>query len=135
VAGGLVFQELTRPYLNAFGDRGGPALARLSWVASHPEEYEEAGRKKLVFLSAVLPTPGTQGYERISWMIVTKVNGKDINDLNDLDAALKEPKDLIHTIEFEDGPKKIFLDALQMQKDNLALLGGAYRIGELKRIE
>lgn len=135
VAGGMVFQELTRPYLSAFGDRGGAALARLSWVANHPEEYEQAGRKKLVFLSAVLPTPGTQGYERISWMIVTKVNGKDINDLKDLDAALKEPKDLIHTIEFEDGPKKIFLDAMQMQKDNLALLGGAYRIGELKRIE
>jgi S1-C subfamily serine protease len=135
VAGGLVFQELTRPYLSAFGDRGGAALARLSWVASHPEEYEEAGKRKLVFLSAVLPTPGTQGYERISWLIVTKVNGKDINDLKDLDAALKEPQGAIHTFEFEDVPKKIFLDALQMQKDNLNLLGGAYRIGELRRIE
>jgi hypothetical protein len=110
-------------------------LARLSWVASHPEEYEEAGKRKLVFLSAVLPTPGTQGYERISWLIVTKVNGKDINDLKDLDAALKEPQDTIHTFEFEDVPKKIFLDAVQMQKDNLNLLGGAYRIGELRRIE
>lgn len=135
VAGGLVFQELTRPYLNAFGDRGGAALGRLNWIANHPEEYEKAGRKRLVFLSAVLPMPGTQGYERLNWQIVTKVNGRPINEIRDLETAFKEPTDMIHTVEFEDGPKKIFLEALQMQKDNLALMSGAYRVGDLRRIE
>ena len=135
VAGGLVFQELTRPYLNAFGDRGGAALARLQWVVNHPEEYEETGHRRLVFLSGALPTRSTQGYDRVSWQIVVKVNGKAIHDLNDLAAAFKEPKDGIHTVELEDSPKLLFLDAIQMERDNLALLGGAYRIGELKHIE
>jgi S1-C subfamily serine protease len=135
VAGGLVFQELTRPYIAAYGERGGAQLARLQWVVNHPEEYEKAGRRKLVFLSGALPTPSTQGYDRVNWLIVNTVNGKAINDLHDLETALKEPKDGIHTIELEDGPKRIFLDAIQMERDNIALLGGAYRIGELKRIE
>lgn len=135
VAGGLVFQELSRPYLNAFGDRGGSALGRLQWVVNHPEEYEEAGHRRLVFLSGALPTRSTQGYDRVSWQIVVKVNGKAINDLSDIVAALKEPKDGIHTVELEDSPKLLFLDAIQMERDNLALLGGSYRIGELKHIE
>ncbi len=135
VAGGLVFQELSRPYLNAFGERGGAALARLQWATNHPEEYEEQGRRKLVFLSGALPTRSTQGYDRVNWLIVNKVNGKAINDLHDLEAAFKEPKDGIHTVELEDSPKLLFLDAIQMERDNLALLGGAYRIGELKHIE
>lgn len=135
VSGGLVFQELTRPYLSAFGQNGGAALARLAWIGDHPEEYEEAGRKHLVFLSIVLPMPSAQGYDRASWNIVTQVNGQKINDLHDLEAALKQPKDGLHVIEFEDGPRKIFMDAIQTERDNLALLGGQYRLGSLKRIE
>jgi S1-C subfamily serine protease len=135
VSGGIVFQELTRPYLTAYGDRGGAPLARLQWIADHPTDYEDQGKRRIVFVSAVLPTPGTQGYERIAWNILTKVNGKPINDLLDLEAAFKAPKDGIHTIEFESGPHKIFLDAIQAERDNLALLGGRYRIGEIKHIE
>jgi len=135
VAGGLVFQELTRPYLNAYGDRGGAPLARLQWVVNHPEDFEKSGRRRLVFLSGALPTPSTQGYDRVNWLIVNKVNGMAINDLHDLETAFKQPKDGIHLIELEDSPKRLYLDAIQMERDNLALLGGAYRIGELKRIE
>ncbi len=135
VEGGLVFQELTKPYLQAFGDEPNAALLRLSHLAEHPEEYEKQGRKKLVFLSTVLPTPGTQGYERLGGLLVKTVNGKEINDIGDLDKAFKQPQDGIHVVEFEDMPKKIYLDALAVEKDNLALLKGAYRIGSLKRIE
>ncbi len=135
VEGGLVFQELTRPYLQAFGEEPNATLLRLSHLADHPEEYEKQGRRKFVFLSAVLPTPGTQGYERIGGLLVKSVNGKVINDISELDKAFKEPQDGIHTVEFEDMPKKIYLDAFAVEKDNMALLKGAYRIGSLKRIE
>ena len=135
VHGGLVFQELTRPYLSAYGDRGGAPLARLQWIADHPQEYEEHGARRIVFVSAALPTPGTQGYERVAWNIVSEVNGKAIHDLKDLEAAFKTPSDSLHTIKFESGPHKIFLDAIQAERDNLSLLGGRYRIGELKHIE
>lgn len=134
--GGLLFQELSKPYLQAFGsEQQNSSILRLSRIADHPEEYEKAGRKKLVFLSAVLPTPSVQGYERLGGQVVDKVNGRAINDLKDLDQAFKEPKDGIHTIELADFPKLLHLDAIAVERDNLKLIGGAYRIGSLKRLE
>ena len=134
--GGLLFQELSKPYLQAFGgDQQSGAVLRLSRIAEHPEEYEKAGRKKLIFLSAVLPTPSAQGYERLGGQVVNQVNGKKINELRDLDEAFKQPKDGIHVIELADFPKILYLDAISAERDNLKLVGGAYRIGSLKRLE
>ena len=104
-------------------------------VAKHTDEYEKAGKRKIVFLSATLPTRTTQGYERLGGIIVNKVNGKDIKDLADLDKAFKDPQNGLHTIEFEDFPKVIFIDALTAESDNLKLLNGQYRVNSLKRIE
>lgn len=134
--GGLLFQELSKPYLQAFGsDQQSGSLLRLARIADHPDDYEKAGRKKLVFLSAVLPTPSVQGYERLGGLVVDAVNGRKINDLLDLDAAFKEPKDGIHVIELADFPRLLYLDAISAERDNLKLVGGAYRMGSLKRIE
>jgi S1-C subfamily serine protease len=134
--GGLLFQELSRPYLDAFGeDQRGGAILRLSRVASHPDKYEEEGRKKLVFLSLVLPTPSAQGYDKLGGQVVNKVNGKAINDLNDLADAFKNAKDGVHVIELNDFPHILYLDSFNAERDNMRLLGGAYRIGSLKRLE
>ena len=136
VHGGLVFQELSVPWLQSFGeDWESSAPLRLVHAAKHADDYEKKGRRKIVFLAATLPTRSTQGYERLGGLIITKVNGKDINDLTDLDKALKEAQDGIHTIEFEDFPKLIHLDALTAESDNLRLLQGQYRVTSLKRIE
>lgn len=134
--GGLLFQELSQPYLGAFGDnqRGG-AVLRLARIASHPEEFEKEGRRKLVFLSAVLPTASVQGYERLGGQVVNLVNGRKINDLSDLEEAFKQPGDGIHTIELADFPKLLHVDAIAAERDNLRLVSGAYRVGSLKRIE
>ncbi len=134
--GGLLFQELSRPYLDAFGEeqRGG-AILRLSRIASHPDKYEEEGRKKLVFLSLVLPTPSTQGYDKLGGQVVNKVNGKEIKDLDDLADAFKNAKDTTHVIELNDFPHILFLDTFNAERDNMRLLDGAYRIGSLKRLE
>ena len=134
--GGLLFQELSQPYLNAFGgDRQSGPVLRLSHIADHPEEYEKEGRKKLVFLSAVLPTPSVQGYERLGGQVVNKVNGQSIKDLGDLADAFAKPVDGIHTVELRDFPRFLHLDAISVERDNLKLVGGQYRIGSLKRIE
>lgn len=134
--GGLLFQELSRPYLDAFGEeqRGG-AILRLSRIATHPDKYEEEGRKKLVFLSLVLPTPSAQGYDKLGGQVVNKVNGKAIHDLNDLETAFKSAKDTTHVIELDDFPHILYLDTFSAERDNMRLLGGAYRIGSLKRLE
>jgi S1-C subfamily serine protease len=136
VNGGLIFQELSIPWLQSFGEdweANGPG--RLVHVAKHTEDYEKAGKRKIVFLAATLPTRTTQGYERLGGIIVTKVNGKQINDLAELNAAFKEPKDGLHIIEFEDFPKVIQVDAITAESDNLKLLNGQYRVNSLKRIE
>ena len=134
--GGLLFQELSKPYLDSFGNeqRSG-AILRLARIAEQPEEFEKQGRRKLVFLSAVLPTPSVQGYERLGGQVVTQVNGRKINDLRDLDEAFKNSKDGIHVIELDDFPNLLHLDAISAERDNLRLVGGAYRVGSLKRIE
>ncbi len=134
--GGLLFQELSRPYLDAFGeDQRGGAILRLSRVASHPDKYEEEGRKKLVFLSLVLPTPSAQGYDKLGGQVVNKVNGTAIKDLNELADAFKDAKDGVHVIELKDFPHILYLDSFNAERDNMRLLGGAYRIGSLKRLE
>ncbi len=136
VMGGLLFQELSHPYLDAFGEeqRGG-AILRLSRIANHPDKYEEEGRKKLVFLSLVLPTPSAQGYDKLGGQVVNKVNGKAIKDLNDLEDAFKSTKDSIHVIELNDFPHILYLDSFSAERDNRNLLEGAYRIGSLKRLD
>ncbi|MFZ4766092.1 MAG: PDZ domain-containing protein, partial [Roseimicrobium sp.] len=74
-------------------------------------------------------------YERLAGIILRKVNGRDIKDLAEVAEAFKEPKDGLHTVEFEEFPKIIYLDALTAESDNLKLLNGDYRISSLKRIE
>lgn len=93
------------------------------------------GRRKLVFLSGVLPAPGTVGYESLRTLIVTKVNDKVINDIKDLAEALKSPIDGIHKIEFDDHPKIIHMDAEQVEADNREFLPARYRINKLQRLE
>jgi hypothetical protein len=136
VMGGLIFQDLSMPYLQSFGeDWETSAPLRLVFTAKHTDEYEKQGKRKLVMLAAALPTRTTQGYERVGGTLVTRVNGHDINDMADLDKAFKDPKDGLHTIELEDFPKVLYIDALTAESDNLKLLSGGFRISSLKRIE
>lgn len=113
IKGGLIFQELTATYLKAFGkDWQTKAPLNLLDIMMTPEDYEE-GRNKIVFLSAVIPTPATTGYERLRNFIINKVNGKTIADISSLIEAFEQPgADQLHTIEFAEGPPRtIYLDA------------------------
>jgi len=136
VHGGLIFLELSMPFLQSFGnDWENSAPLRLIFVAKHTDDYEKRGLRKVVILSGALPTRSTQGYERLGGLIVTRVNGKPVNDLADLDLAFKEPREGVDKIEFEDAPKVIYVDAITAERDNMNLLDGVYRLGNLKRIE
>ena len=136
LAGGLLFQELSQTYLEAFGrDRNSGPVLRLARIAKNPEEHEEKGRKKIIFLSAVLPTPSVQGYERVGGQIVDEVNGIVIKDLHDLDAALKKPVNGLHTLKLNEFPHLMHIDAVAMERDNMAIMTGGYRVGALKKLE
>ncbi|MEX2579007.1 MAG: PDZ domain-containing protein [Verrucomicrobiales bacterium] len=135
IFGGLIFQELTRPYLESWGDEWETrAPFKLVHASATPEKYEEEGREKLVFLSNVLKAPSTLGYEQINSVIVTEVNGKFIKDIGDLDDALSTvPEDGIHTIEFTDYPKIIYVDDQASEFVNQQLV--QYGISQLKRLD
>lgn len=134
--GGLLMQELTRPYLNTFGgEQQGGAILRLARIAGSPEQYEKEGRKRVVFLAAVLPTAGTQGYERLSGQIVNEVNGVKITRLEDVAEAFKKPAKGLHEVKLDQFPFVIYLDAAKADQDNQALMGGMYRIGNLSRLD
>lgn len=135
IFGGMLFQDLTLPYLQAWGDSW-PTRApfKLVHAQAHPEQYEEDGRDKLVFLSNVLRTPSTLGYEQLGSLIVTQVNEKPIHNINDLAAALETPlEDGVHKIEFSDYPKVIYLDDKVARMVNAELLQRG--ISQIQRLE
>ncbi len=135
ILGGLIFQELTLPYLKFWGDKW-PTRGPLNLVhaQANPEPYEKEGRKKIVFLSQVVKTPATIGYQGLGSIILTKVNGQAINAIGDLAEAFKKPNAQgLHKIEFADHPKVIYLDARMALAINQQL--SKYGIGQLQNLK
>ena len=122
IKGGLVFQELTRSYLEAYGKEWRTrAPLDLLDALNNPEDYEE-GRSRLVFLSRVIRTPATIGYDQVSNRIVTEANGQKITDMKSLVSALKTAKEGVHSIRIDDVPYVIYLDPEASDSVDRALL-------------
>ena len=122
IVGGLVFQELSRPYLQEWGGNWAKdAPQRLVYLDAFQNELPP-GRGKIVFLSQVLPTPNTLGYENLEHLVVSKVNGAPIKSLNDLARAVTFPKDGFDKIEFEEDPTFIYLDAAEIENSKGQLM-------------
>ena len=115
VAGGLVFQEMSVPYLSTWGDwmRRGPTRLLVAYDREGAEPTPEAPR--IVLLSSVLPDPCNLGYQDLKDLIVTRVNGVPIGRLEDLKRAFAEPKGPFHVVEFipGQGPTRIVLDVAE----------------------
>src|SRR5207249_3261112 len=112
VLGGLIFQELSRQYLKEWGaawQREAPQ--RLVYLDHFQSELFPQANRRVVILSQVLPANSTIGYDDLSYLTVTKVNGKEIKSLGDLSEAVKQPVDGFIKIETEEDPKQIELDA------------------------
>ncbi len=135
VLGGLIFQELTRQYLKEWGT---------NWQKSAPQDFVyldqfqsevfPEGNRKVVILSQVLPANSTIGYDDYSYMVVKKVNGKEIRSLGDLAEAVKTPENGFHVIETVDDPKQIQLDAAQVAQESDALQKN-YSLPALQRLQ
>jgi len=111
ILGGLVFQELSRPYLQEWGTRWQTdAPQRLVYLDAYQEELPpETG--KVVFLSQVLPSPDTLGFANLAHLVVKKINGIEIKSLEDVSRAAASPENGFHKITFEEDPGFILLDA------------------------
>jgi len=111
VKGGFIFQELSRPVLEAFGkDWSSRAPLNLLDAYENPEKYEDKA-KRIIFLSGSIPTPATVGYESLRNLIVKKVNGVEIDSMKTLTEAFGKPSaDNIHSIEFLEENFTVYLD-------------------------
>ncbi len=111
IVGGLIFQELSRPYLLEWGPEWrNNAPARLLYHDTFQEELLAPG-EKVVVLTQIIPTPATIGYERLNNTIVTAIDGRKITSLDQVRATFKSPLSPIHRIEIADDPRVLFLDS------------------------
>jgi len=117
VVGGLVFEELTRPYLGAWGDWARRAPPRL--LVAIDREPDEAGPEagRIVILSSVLPDAANLGYQELRNLIVERVNGHPVASLDDVRRASKEPERGFQVVDFVPGQgfTRLVLDATEAQ--------------------
>jgi len=135
VLGGLVLQELSRQYLKEWGN---------DWMKKAPEHFVyfdrqqaelfQKGPKKIVFLSRVLPSAATVGYEDLHTLVVKRINGVELQSLDDVPGALEKASDGLHKVEFDGDPTSIYLDAREIAEEAPALMK-KYRLPALQRLE
>jgi hypothetical protein len=114
IQGGLVFQELTRFYLASWGDWTRRAPPRLL-VAIDRDDEEGGPEQRIVLLSSVLPDSANLGYQELRDLIVSRVNGRQIQNLEDVRQAFQQTTAGFHVIEFLAGQEtaRIVVDAAE----------------------
>jgi PDZ domain len=122
VFGGLVLQELTVGYLQAWGrEWRDKAPARLVIeYAMHSLRDPEDSPERVVIISRVLPDPSNLGYEDVGNAIVLKANGKPLRSLQDFREAIRHPQGAYDVIELLPGSGRVKLvyDAAQLPAIN-----------------
>jgi len=117
VKGGLVFMELTRPYLASWGDWTRRAPPRLLVAIDRDPDEDAAEPRRLVLLSSVLPDSANLGYQELRDLIVERVNGRAVASLRELREALGAPRGGFHVIDLlsGQGASRIVLDAAEAE--------------------
>ncbi|PYI93945.1 MAG: hypothetical protein DME97_03480 [Verrucomicrobia bacterium] len=135
VLGGLIFEELSRQYLREWGANWmKDAPQRMVYKDRFQSELYPDGNRRVVVLTQVLPANTTIGYDDVAYLSVRKVNGREVKSLADLAEAVKHPVDGFITIETEEDPKQIALDAKQVEAEAEALKQN-YGLPSLQRLE
>ncbi len=135
IVGGLLLQELSREWLRGFGNdwvRRAPPQA--VYADRYQHELFPNGPRKLVYLTRVLPTDATVGYEELSGLRVVKINGVELQSLDDVPKALEKPVNGFHKVEFDDDPRAIYLDAKEVEPTNRAVKM-QYRLPAMMHLE
>jgi hypothetical protein len=132
IKGGLVFQEVTRPYLASWGDWTRRAPPQLLVAIDREPDDALAEPKRLVLLSSVLPDAANLGYQQLRDLIVSRVNGRAIRDLAELREAFAAAPSGFHVIELlpGQGASRIVLDAAEAEASR-ARLQQAYGVEKL----
>jgi hypothetical protein len=117
VYGGLVFQELSGPYLSTWGDWTRRAPPRLLVAYDREGAEPTSERPRIVLLTSVLPDPANLGYQDLRDLIVSSINGVAIGDLDHLRKAFASPVGGFQVVEFLPGQAwcRIVLDAAEVK--------------------
>jgi hypothetical protein len=135
VLGGLILQELSRQYLKEWGANWQKdAPQRFVYFDRFQSELFPEGNRRVVILTQVLPANSTIGYDDLAYLTVQKVNGKEVKSLRDVAEAVKQPRGEFITLETEEDPKQIVLDAAQITADALGLQQN-YGLPSLQRLD
>ncbi len=134
ILGGIILQELSRAHLKEWGgDWRKTAPQRLVLYDQLQAQLVKGDRKRVVFLSQVLPTAATVGYNELSFLVVRAINGVTLNSLDDVEKGVAAAQNGFHKIEFEDHPKEIYLDAKTTAEVD-QLVRKTYRLPSLQRL-
>jgi len=111
IVGGLVFQELSRDYINSsFNENEEPA-----WMAEVYGNRKEQGldaNEEIVFLATILPDKVNKGYRYFEDERVESVNGIKVDSLDTFRQALAGNDEDYHSIVFHKQYGRIVLDKL-----------------------
>ncbi|MBW7857500.1 MAG: hypothetical protein H3C43_04215 [Leptonema sp. (in: Bacteria)] len=116
VESGLVFLELTVPYLQSrFGKDWRHKAIELAYIYDTKKNFGiDDDRDKIIILSEVLPDPVNVGYQNLGALVLESVNGQKVKSLQDLikkvTALRNQPSGFVE-MSFTDGTK-VFLDVL-----------------------
>ncbi len=120
---GLLFQELTLNYLQVWGnnwqtraplrlrlfmqlDRNSPGGSSVSWNGLSAPDVKTDHQRRVVVLSQVLPDEINIGYQDLNNIVVTHVNGRQIQNLESLVSAFEKPSGDFHLLEFLPGSER-----------------------------
>lgn len=136
IESGLVFLELSVPYLQTrFGKEWRTRALELTYLYDREKNYSARGQHdRVIVLSEVLPDPMNTGYQNFGGQVVTSVNGKKVEDLNELIRIMdggREKQGTIVEVGLSDG-RKIFLDpSLKAGNERIQKI---YRLPQLSRL-
>jgi len=116
--GGMLFQELTRDYLTAFGRNWRQdADTRILYLYDTFEVYPEPGRRRIVILNKVFPHSVNIGYHRLKNEVLDTVDGIKVRDLAHAWELLKSTEEEFVRIAFSGGAEIILSPAAASAAD------------------
>ena len=136
VVGGFVFQKLTRDFLGMWGE-GWPGK-----VPPHLFHYYRDmsfkptdDRQDVVVLNYVLPAEINLGYQQLSRLIVSTLNGKKIRTIKEfVDIINSDIASEYFVVEFEMDSPKVIIPKAQLDLENMKI-AQLYGISNTSHIE
>jgi protease Do-like 9 len=122
VFGGMVLQELTVGYLQAWGDQWRDKAPPRLVIEYSLHSLREPGKppERVLFISRILPDPSNVGYEDVNNAIVLGVNGRPMHSLKDFREAIRHPIGGYDEVDLlpGSGRGKLIFDAAQIPDIN-----------------